>query len=73
MPQKYKGNNAISVFFIFRLILFLANDFKACRSISLIKPVLLIPILSYFMTFMPHGIYHKMSLNVIKWHFYDIL
>ena len=36
---------AISFFCIFRLILFLTNDFKACRSISVIKPVLLIPIL----------------------------
>ena len=73
MPQKYKGIIAISVFCIFCLILFLANDFKAYRSISLIKTVLLIPILSYFMTF--YAIWH-MSYNVIKCHkmaFYDIL
>ena len=50
-PEKYKGNLAISVFFIFRLILFLENHFKACISFCLIKTVVLIPILAYFMTF----------------------
>ena len=71
--QKYKGNIAISVFCFFLLILLLATDFKACRSISLIKMVLLIPILAYFITF--YVIWHS-PYNVIKYHkmaFYDIL
>ena len=72
MPQKYKGKISISVFFSL-LILLLATDSRACCSISLIKTVLLIPILSYFMTF--YAIWHK-SYNVIKCHesaFYGIL
>ena len=67
-PEKYKGNYAISVFFILRLILFLENYFKACISFCLIKTVLLIPILAYFMTF--HVMWH-VSYNVIKWHFFE--
>ena len=42
-PEKYKGNYAISVLFIFRLILFLENYFKACISFCLTKTALLIP------------------------------
>ena len=73
LPQKYKGNIAIFVFCFFLLILLLATDFKACCSISLIKTILSIPILLYFMTF--YAIWH-MSYNIIKYHrlaFYDIL
>ena len=50
-PKKYKGNIAISVFWVLCKILFLENYFTAFRSISLIKTVLLIPILAYLVTF----------------------
>ena len=61
--QKYKGNIIISVFFAFFVsFLSLKNDFNAYRLISLMKTVLLIPILAYVMTF------YDVSC-VIKWHF----
>ena len=51
LPQKYKGNIAISDFWVLCKILFLENDSTAFRSIRLIKTVLLIPILAYLVTF----------------------
>ena len=43
--QTFKGNIAILVFYIFCQILFLSNDSSVHRSICLIEPVPLIPIL----------------------------
>ena len=50
-PKKYKGNIAISVFWVLCKILFLEYYSIDFRSISLIKTVLLIPILAYLVTF----------------------
>ena len=59
--QKYKGKIAFLVFWIFFQIFFLVNDFKVLSSICLIDTVLLIPILTYFMTFYAIWLCHKMS------------
>merc|ERR1711873_187748 len=68
-PKKYKGNIAISVFWVLCKILFLENYFTAFRSICLIKTVLLIPILAYLVTF--YVICHKMPFLVIKKSFFS--
>ena len=64
--QKYKGNIVFLVFWILLHILFLSDDSAQLRSLCLINTLLLIPILTYFMT---SFVIWQVSKNAIKCHF----